>query len=427
MTELGITMDELSRSNMMIHGFNLNGERTVGIIRVNLSIAELSYDTFFHVIDANTSFKLLLGRPWAYENGVVASNLHQCLKYYRGGERKINADVKPFTKADSLFADARFFETNGTSSELLPAMISSTDKRIKKSKDVAMAGEPISDPLRRDRPSIKAKVENESRLTTAVKKEEKKQNTSPPVLRYIPMSRRKEEESPFAECRDLEPTFVEQAKHNRVIKKEWIAKVVTPLPGTTRAQIMRPPLAEFTPSSNQTSHEQQNGVFDPNAYKLLEKAGYDFENSIHLGSVIQAEPYGLNEEQKKIFKQEQNYTAAKVGIGYELPTPMKVTASRKQNAASSQHITAEEDKERENDVSQIVGLVFGRIAAPVIRPRNSVFDRLGRSTSSLQQSPLKDHVNVFKILGRTERSECVNTSNIRVKHYGHIGPHTRSQ
>ncbi|KAL9232277.1 hypothetical protein vseg_007405 [Gypsophila vaccaria] len=63
MTELGITMDELSRSNMMIHGFNLNGDRTVGIIRVNLSIDELSSDTLFHVIDAKTSFKLLLGRP----------------------------------------------------------------------------------------------------------------------------------------------------------------------------------------------------------------------------------------------------------------------------------------------------------------------------------------------------------------------------
>ncbi|KAL9239139.1 hypothetical protein vseg_013488 [Gypsophila vaccaria] len=344
MTELGITMDELSRSNMMIHGFNLNGERTVGIIHVNLNIDELSSDTLFHVIDARTSFKLLLGRPWAHENGVVASTLHQCLKYYRGGERKINADVKPFTKADSLFADARFFEENGTSSELLPAMISSTGKGIKKSKDVAMAGEPISDPLRRDRPSNEAKVENESRLTTAIKKEEKKQHTSPPVLRYIPMPRRKKGESPFTECQDPEPTLVEQAKHNRVIKKEWIAKVVIPLPDTTRAQITRPPLAGFTPSSNQTSHEQQNGVFDPNAYKLLEKAGYDFENPILLGSVIEAEPYGLNEEQKKIFKQEGNYTATKVGLGYELPTPTKVTASRKQNAASSQHITAEEDK-----------------------------------------------------------------------------------
>ncbi|KAL9239002.1 hypothetical protein vseg_013361 [Gypsophila vaccaria] len=170
MTELGIPMDELSSSSMMIHGFNLNGERTIGIIRVNLSIDGLSSDTLFHVIDAKTSLKLLLGRPWAHENGAVASTLHQCLKYYIGGERKINVDVKPFTKVDSIFADARFFEENGASSKLLPAMISSTIKKIKKSKDVFVGGEPISDPLCRDRSSIEAKVENESRLTTAVKK-----------------------------------------------------------------------------------------------------------------------------------------------------------------------------------------------------------------------------------------------------------------
>jgi len=40
--------------------------------------------------------------------------------------------------------------------------------------------------------------------------------------------------------------------------------------------------------------------FDLNAYKLMKKSGYDFNNPISLGHVIEAKPYGINETQKKI-------------------------------------------------------------------------------------------------------------------------------
>jgi len=59
----------------------------------------------------------------------VASTLHQCLKYYRDGEKKINDDVKPFTKAESYFVDARFFEEGAHLKEAMPAFISSTGTR----------------------------------------------------------------------------------------------------------------------------------------------------------------------------------------------------------------------------------------------------------------------------------------------------------
>ncbi|KAA0036725.1 uncharacterized protein E6C27_scaffold1244G00090 [Cucumis melo var. makuwa] len=35
--------------------------------------------------------------------------LHQCFKFYKQGIRKVNADTKPFTKAKSHFADAKFY------------------------------------------------------------------------------------------------------------------------------------------------------------------------------------------------------------------------------------------------------------------------------------------------------------------------------
>jgi len=107
MYDLGITADDLSKSRMVIQGFSLESQRAIGMIRLELTMGDLSASSIFHVIESKTYYKLLLGHPWLHEHGIVASILHQCLKYYRGGERKINSDVKPFTKAELHFADSK--------------------------------------------------------------------------------------------------------------------------------------------------------------------------------------------------------------------------------------------------------------------------------------------------------------------------------
>jgi len=43
-----------------------------------------------------------------------------------------------------------------------------------------------------------------------------------------------------------------------------------------------------------------NDGFDLNAYKLVEKFGYDFSKSPSLGYVIEAKPYGVNDLEKMI-------------------------------------------------------------------------------------------------------------------------------
>jgi len=71
---------------------------------------DLSTSSVFYVIEAKTSYKLLLGRRRFYDHRIVASTLHQCLKYDRYEERKINDNIKPFTKDKSPFENARFFK-----------------------------------------------------------------------------------------------------------------------------------------------------------------------------------------------------------------------------------------------------------------------------------------------------------------------------
>ncbi|XP_074290338.1 uncharacterized protein LOC141617067 [Silene latifolia] len=364
--ELGITVDELSSSRTVIHGFNLNGERAIGMIRVNLNMGDLSSETLFYVIEAKTSFKLLLGRPWKHENGVVASTLHQCLKYYRGGERKINGDAKPFTKADSYFADAKFFEENGTFSEFMLTTISSTGKggKLKENtkEDVVTSHVKKND---------KQNINNTSKSSTPVtssKKQEMPQKSTSPVLRYIPKSRRKEGDSPFAEC--LTKRYLkDKSKPSPMIKQEWMAKVTTPLPSSNQKIVMRPPPVGFVCLSNQSSSDQNVGIFHSNAYKLLEKAGYDFKKPNPLGKVVEVEPYGLNKTQQELYKQEESFIETKAGLGYKFPTPVKISA------------------------------LFDRISPPAQRARPFVFDRLGRP------SPTTNRLSVFTRLDKRGTNE----------------------
>lgn len=76
----------------------------------SLIIEELQSSVWLHVIDAKTSYNILLGRPWVHENKVIPSTYHQFLKYYEDGvAKKIIADNNPFTEAEAHFADAKFY------------------------------------------------------------------------------------------------------------------------------------------------------------------------------------------------------------------------------------------------------------------------------------------------------------------------------
>ncbi|XP_074290694.1 uncharacterized protein LOC141617398 [Silene latifolia] len=415
MNELGITMDEHSSSQKMIHGFNLNGECAVGMIRVNLTMGDLSSDTLFHVIYGKTSFKLLLGRPWKHENGVVTSTLHQYLKYYRGGERKINGDDKPFSKVDSFFADAKLFEENGTSSEFMPTTISSTGKGGKREKNIIKEDGAASPAKEND---LKKDVDKVSKTATPVaspKKQETPHKTTPPVLRYIPKSRRKDGESPFAEF--LTPkTEPKDKKSSQVIKQEWVAKVVTPLPSSSQTKIVRPPPTGFVCSSSQSSSEENKEIFDSNAYKLLAKAGYDCTNPTPLGKVIEVEPYGLNKAQHELFKQDGSFMVTRAGLGYESHVPVKIGALRKGATASSQHITVEEVEENEKGEEKMhPSSVFNRISPPAEKCRPSIFRRLGRPSVSTK------HISVVARLGNQGESKVkVSTPSLCINKKGAI-------
>ena len=76
MKQLKIAIKELARSHLMIQGFNQGGQWAIGMICLELVTDELSSNMLFHVINAKTSYTVLLGQPWLHENEVIPWTLH---------------------------------------------------------------------------------------------------------------------------------------------------------------------------------------------------------------------------------------------------------------------------------------------------------------------------------------------------------------
>jgi len=113
---------------------------------------DMEFNTLFHVIDAKTTYNMLLGRPWMHENGIISSTLHQCFKYCRDGQvRKIVANTDTFTIAEAHFADVKFYFKSNLMEELRSPPDHLEEGRIdsKSSKgNKSSANEEVSQPAR---------------------------------------------------------------------------------------------------------------------------------------------------------------------------------------------------------------------------------------------------------------------------------------
>ncbi|KAM1789817.1 hypothetical protein ACFX12_033939 [Malus domestica] len=246
MTTIGIKTDELSLSRLLIQGFNQGGQRAMGMIRVEITIGELKSSTIFHVIDARTSYGLLLGRPWIHANGVVPSTLHQRLKFYREEVKVIYGDTKPFTEAESHFTDAKFYMDEDMEWQAMPKK---------------QEGEAMSSSSKNDDELAKPATTKWSRTPS------NRPNT--PVFRYIAMSRRKNGQSPF----ETGESKVDAQRHKDNVKL-LKTNAVLPLTQLSDTKVARLPKGFIKalpkgvePSFLQTKRTEEG--FDPNAYKLM--------------------------------------------------------------------------------------------------------------------------------------------------------------
>ena len=183
---MGMKSRQLSPSNLTIQGFNQVGQRAMGTISLKVEIGELYSEALFHVIDVDTSYNVLLGRPWIHTYGIIGSTLHQCFKFCDkdGYVKKVYADPDPFMGEEVNYADAKFYATT----ILMP---SSKDNGIKKEGlDDEQDPRPSSTEISKASKAIKVKVKSSSQ-TNMEETQGLKASKSKALFRYTPKSVRK--------------------------------------------------------------------------------------------------------------------------------------------------------------------------------------------------------------------------------------------
>src|SRR4051812_3991632 len=112
MERLSIPAHRLSVTDTNIFGFNADSTRPMGKIKFCCQIGDLKTEVTVYVIDADTSYNLLLGRPWIHRNHIVPSTLHQVMKYVdaQGQVRTLIAEQRPFKGVENYFTDALLYQ-----------------------------------------------------------------------------------------------------------------------------------------------------------------------------------------------------------------------------------------------------------------------------------------------------------------------------
>ena len=317
-------------------------------------IGEMESSALFHVIDAKTTYKL--GRPWLHEYGVVPSMYHQCFKYFQDGQvKKIVADHKPFTIAESHFAHTKFYLEDDMLEEA-QVIVSPSSKEVNLHSKTSRIDSPIEE---KETKPIKEKETKQTKTSTKEKKHQASKATKAVhALHYVPITKRKEGQSPCPGDResvleDLQGLTLLVAK----ITKPWISS--QPLKGFTR------PFQGSIVKHGTLPTKQTKEGFDPNAYRLMAKAGYDHEKMSGLGKLI------LEASRKEEHEVLKGVKSSKAGIGYILLTPVHIPIWK----ASVSVISTNYEEEEQSSNLWEKSFVFYHIGWPTTHIL--VFDRLG--------------------------------------------------
>src|SRR3954469_16408057 len=92
----------------------------MGKIKLRCQIGDLKTEVTVYVIDADTSYNLLLGRPWIHMSHIVPSTLHQVMKYVdaRGQVHTLVAERHPFKGVETYFTNSLLYhEVNETTTQ----------------------------------------------------------------------------------------------------------------------------------------------------------------------------------------------------------------------------------------------------------------------------------------------------------------------
>ncbi|XP_075111397.1 uncharacterized protein LOC107791361 [Nicotiana tabacum] len=76
-----IRTERIRPNNVCVRDFDGIKRDTIGEIDLILTISPVDFEVTFQVLDMDTSYNFLLGRPWIHAAGAVPSTLHQMVKF----------------------------------------------------------------------------------------------------------------------------------------------------------------------------------------------------------------------------------------------------------------------------------------------------------------------------------------------------------
>ena len=82
---LGFSPSDFRPSTRIVRAYDKTQRTVMGILTTHVMIGPVRYSVFFQVLRIQSSFKLLLGRPWIHEAGAIPSSLHQKVKFIHEG------------------------------------------------------------------------------------------------------------------------------------------------------------------------------------------------------------------------------------------------------------------------------------------------------------------------------------------------------
>ncbi|KAJ4748743.1 Reverse transcriptase family protein [Rhynchospora pubera] len=110
LVQLSLSIKETKKDKIRIHGFNHQYQKALGSTVIDITFENLVTPVKIFIIEADTTYKALLGRPWLHANGLVPSTLHQCIKYVKDGKQYvIKGDDQPFEAHEAELDDAKYY------------------------------------------------------------------------------------------------------------------------------------------------------------------------------------------------------------------------------------------------------------------------------------------------------------------------------
>ena len=114
-----VSQQKIQGSPMEVTGFGGVTEYTIGHVQLVLRVVgPIVALTRFHVVNAETLYHVLLGRPWLHKHKLVSSTYHQCVKGRLNGKPiRIAANSSPFDQTEAHFVEVALYDDLASTGE----------------------------------------------------------------------------------------------------------------------------------------------------------------------------------------------------------------------------------------------------------------------------------------------------------------------